>query len=387
MLDLVRKNIDLLSAALDAVAEKVVVLDGSGRVVLANKAFRTLMHSAQPDEVPFELGKTLPALGMLDAGDKDAVGFFAGLDRVLDGRAATCTHVCRSAGNVERRWYRVHASRIHVGRWSGVMVTLDDVSDARKAKQALNRLSLRLNRLQEEERERIALELHDSTAQHLAAVSLGLIGLKARLAPSGGNATLFDDIERSLQNALREVQVTSFALYTPRLDEGGLSSTLERFVRTYERQTGISVALRATRLDELPLKLQQTLLRIVQEAMANIHRHAAASAARIHLRLTRESVVLVVADNGRGMDRANWGDIATAGTGIGISGMHARADQAGGELRLKSQLGNGTRVVAQIPLPAPQGRSELRALLPSWLHAGAHRRKRREGPIVRAKAS
>jgi signal transduction histidine kinase len=263
-----------------------------------------------------------------------------------------------------------------------VVVTLDDVSDAHLARQAIHRLSLRLNRLQEQERERIALELHDSTAQHLAAASLNLTALKTRTALTGRNAVLFDDIERSLQTALHEVQVTSFALYAPRLDEGGLNATLERFVRTYARQTGIRTTLHAPALDGLSLKQQQTLLRVTQEALTNIHRHAAASHAFVRLRLTRDSVVLSISDNGRGMERASLADLSTAGTGIGISGMHARVDQLGGTLRLKSRAGQGTRILAQLPLASAQTETELRSLLPSWLYAGASRRKRRNTPAV-----
>jgi two-component system NarL family sensor kinase len=128
------------------------------------------------------------------------------------------------------------------------------------------------------------------------------------------------------------------------------------------------------------------LLRIAQEALTNVHRHAAASHARVCIRLTRESVVLSVADDGRGMDRTSHADLSTSGTGIGISGMHARVDQLGGALRLRSRPGRGTRILAQIPLPAAAAETELRALLPSWLQASTGRRKRRNAPPI-AKAS
>jgi signal transduction histidine kinase len=308
---------------------------------------------------------------------------------VVVGRADALTRICRSSGAATARWYRLHAARVHLGRCAGVVVTLDDVSDVHLAKQAINRLSLRLNRLQEQERERIALELHDSTAQHLAAANLNLIGLRTRMARSGRDMALLDEIERSLQNALHEVQVMSFALYTAHLDEGGLKATLERFVRTYTRQTGIQTELHAPSLDKLPLKLQQTLLRIAQEALTNVHRHAAASRAWVRLRIIRGGIVLSIADNGRGMGyRTNGSDFPTAGAGIGIFGMHARVDRVGGELRVKSHPGKGTRILVEIPLEVARSGSELRSLTPSWLqHAGTSRRKRRTAPIIATKVS
>jgi signal transduction histidine kinase len=389
MLAFVRKNLDLLQTALDTMSEKILVMDEAGHIVLANAGWRTLFPSERRGKSSLGPGETLRSLDILNAKDEDTADFLAGLDRLATGSAAALTRIGRSSaadGTVDARWYRLHAAHLHFGRWTGVVVTLDDVSDAQLAKQAVNRLSLRLNRLQEQERERIALELHDSTAQHLAAASLNLAALRTRITLTGRNAVLLEDIERSLQTALREVQVTSFALYTPRLDEGGLNATLQRFVSTYERQTGIRTTLHVPALDGLPLKLQQTLLRIAQEALTNVHRHAAASHARVCIRLTRESVVLSVADDGRGMDRTSHADLSTSGTGIGISGMHARVDQLGGALRLRSRPGRGTRILAQIPLPAAAAETELRALLPSWLQASTGRRKRRNAPPI-AKAS
>lgn len=377
MLDFVRKNLDLLSATLDAMSEKVLVLDGAGQIVLANAAWRNLFPAGRHNTPTFGPAETLRALDVLNSDDDDTADFLAGLGRVAAGRATSLTRICRSSGPGRARWYRLHATRLRLGHWTGVAVTLDDVSHVQRAKQALNRLSLRLSGLQEQERERIALELHDSTAQHLAAASLNLIGLRARVSLDGHDALLLDDIEHSLQSALHEVQAMSFALYTPRLDEGGLDAALERFVRTYARQTGIPTTLHAPPLDGLPVSMQQTLLRVVQEALANVHRHAAASRVSVHLRVTSESIVLSVADNGRGMDRAN---LSTAGTGIGMSGMHARIDKHGGELRVKSHPGRGTRVLAQVPLPRPPLQENLRTLLPSWLHAGVSRRKRRHAP-------
>ena len=386
MLDFVRKNVELLQVALDALSEKVIVLDETGRIVLVNAAWRGVFPVERRREPEFGPGATLRSLGILNTNDEDTADFLDGLHRVVSGGSAALTRIGRSAEASAARWYRLHAARLRLGRWTGVVVTLDDVSDAQLARQAVNRLSLRLNRLQEQERERIALELHDSTAQHLAAASLNLVALKTRTALTGRNAALLEEIEHSLQAAMREVQVTSFALHTPPLDESGLNATLERFIRTYARQTGIVTTLHAPGLDALPATLQQTLLRVAQEALANVHRHAAASHAHVRLRVTRESVVLSIADDGRGMDPTGRTDLSTAGTGIGIAGMHARVDRVGGTLRLKSSPGRGTRIVAQLPLPDAHRRADLRALLPSWLQATGRRRRRRDAHVV-AKAS
>ena len=382
MLDFVRKNLDLLSAALDAMPEKVLVLDRAGFIVLTNTAWRSLWRAGQGGAQGFGPGETMRSLNILDLEHEDTADFLSSLDRVATGRIDTLTRICRSSGADAALWYRLRAARIHIGRWTGVVVTMDDVSDAHRVRQAIRRLSLRLNRLQQQERERIALELHDSTAQHLVAASLNLAGVRSRMSLTGRDAAMFDDIERSLQSAMHEVQMMSFGLYPPHLSEGDLDATLERFVRTYARQTGIRTALHAPKLDWLPLKTQQTLLRVAQEALTNVHRHAAASHASVRLRITRESVLLCIADNGKGMDLPGRADAATAGTGIGLSGMYARVDQLGGALRVKSRRGQGTRILAQIPLPRVRGAAGLRTLLPSLLRAGSGRRKGRDAHVI-----
>lgn len=383
MLSLSRVPLDVLKAGLDATSEKVVVLDDRGRIVLANASWREMFSRERRDAADFGLGQTLPALSILNVReDAEAKEFLAAIDRILAGQAAACTRICRSSVAGSARWYKLHAARLSLGRWTGVAVTLKDVSDAQRAKQAINRLSLRLNGMREQERERIALELHDSTAQHLVAASLSLVALRDRASLSARDADILDDVERSLQVALHEVQLMSFGLYTPRLDEGGLRSTLEQFIRTYARQTGIQAELRAPPLDGLAQGLQQTVLRIIQEALTNVHRHAAASSAAVRLRMTRQSIQLVIADNGKGMDPARRSD---SGTGIGISGMRARVDQFGGTLRVRSRPGQGTRILVQIPLPSTRRRPEIRRFSRPSVQEGDLRLVTSKASSIRAK--
>jgi len=383
MLSLSRVPLDVLKAGLDATSEKVVVLDSRGRIILANASWREMFWRGR-DAPDFGLGQTLSALSIPNAAeDADAKEFFAALDRILAGQTAACTRICRSFAAGSPCWYKLHASRLSLGRWTGVAVTLEDVSDVRRAELAINRLSLRLNRMQEQERERIALELHDSTAQHLAAATLSLVGLRARASLSVRDTVILDDIERSLQGAIREVQLMSFALYTPRLDEGGLRSTLEQFIRTYARQTGIKARLRAPSLDGLAPSLQQVLLRVIQEALTNVHRHAAASRAVVRFRMTGRSLQVVIADDGKGMDPAGR---SNSGTGIGISGMRARVDQFGGILRVRSRPGRGTHILALIPFASTRSRPDMRRFSRPSMRAGT-RHKTGELPHVASKAS
>lgn len=387
MLTVAQNDRRLSGAALDAMSEKVLILDRKGRLILANQAWRDFYQEQGWHDPVFGLGRTLRSLRIVRNNRVRAAEVFCGLDRVVAGTDAefTCTFRIRDR---QAKWLRVHAAHIDHGERAGAVVTLEDVSDVHSARQAVNDMSLRLACVRQEERRRIALDLHDSTAQHLAAAKLNLTGLRNRVALSAPDARLLDDIDLSLQTALHEVQVTTFLLYPPELDKDGLNATLERFVRTYARQTGISTQLRTPHLERLTRELQRSILRIVQEALANVHRHAQSPQAHVRLRLTRESVVLYVADVGKGMSWTGLPNESEVSTGLGIAGMRARAAQLGGELRVKSRRGEGTRILARIPhsrnastLPSP------RQSIPSWKSAGADAKARRVKSVSMAKAS
>jgi signal transduction histidine kinase len=340
----------MLNIALDTMSEKVLILDVSGRVVFVNQSWRAFLDSRTERIAGFGVGRDLRNLAVLRPAAEYADEFYLGLDDLLAGGSSE--FACRyRASTVEgERWFQLHAMRMEAGTASRVIVALDDVSDVHRVRRVLHGLSLHLMNLQEQERKRIALELHDSTAQHLAAMSLNLTGLRQRLKLSGSAAQVFDDIERSLESTLQELRSTSFLLYPPHPDGDGVEHALKRFVQKFSRLTGMLVILRISRGGSVPLGQQQMLLRVVQEALMNVQRHAHASRVYIRLRITRRDVFLCVLDNGRGMDRTGRTKLSAVGTGIGISGMQARIEEFGGVFRLKSRPGQGTRVLAKVPL-------------------------------------
>ncbi|MFL5222888.1 MAG: sensor histidine kinase, partial [Microvirga sp.] len=158
-------------------------------------------------------------------------------------------------------------------------------SSVTAARQELGELSEHLLVLQEEERRRIARELHDSTAQHLVAGTLGLMQITA---VADGNPAVLKacaEVEASLDKGLRELRIFTYLLHPPNLEREGLSATLREFVDGFCRRTGLAAAVRVYgAVDYLPFDLQRTLLRVVQEALANVQRHAMASRVSLVLR-------------------------------------------------------------------------------------------------------
>jgi two-component system NarL family sensor kinase len=252
-------------------------------------------------------------------------------------------------------------SALRPGRWldyhiypspDGISVFFRDVTEAKTARQALEEISRQLLVSQEEERQRIASELHDSTAQHLVSVNLNLMRLAT--ASTDSERQIRAEIEHSLDEALKEIRVFTYLLHPPGLHSDGLNATLRSFVEGFAHRAGLRVALHATAaLDGLSEDLQRSLFRVVQEALLNAHRHAAATRVAIGTRLVRGVLVVRIRDNGRGMPSvasAPAGPGDGARLGVGIPGMRARLRQFGGDLTIRSQS-NGTTLLAMVPVP------------------------------------
>lgn len=227
-----------------------------------------------------------------------------------------------------------------------------DVTEYRTAQQEAKRLSEEMLSAQDHERERIAQDLHDSTAQHLTAIGLNLIALRGPRQPSDMTAKAMEDMRASLDEASKELRAFTYLLFPPALAEDGLSATLRRYVSGFERRTGVSVSIRNNlHGDELTIPLQAAVLRIVQEALANVHRHANASFCSIHLRLIQNRLHLVIADNGRGLPVNCRRGEAPLPAGVGVAGMRARLRQFGGDILVRRK-GEWTVVHGVTPVQA-----------------------------------
>jgi signal transduction histidine kinase len=259
------------------------------------------------------------------------------------------------------RWLRSRGTvlaRDRDGRVSKVVVANEDLTDVKQAKQALSDLSGQLYALREEERQRIAQELHDSTAQHLVAATLNLMTLRAKSDSYPGVGNLLENVETSLEEATRELRAFTYLLHPLALENDGLEQTLRTYLDGFARRTRLKAHVSvAGEVENLPFALQCSLLRIIQEALANVHRHAFASQVSISLRMTADTVRLIVSDDGRGI-RGTVGraDAGIATNGVGIPGMRARLREFGGSLKIRSGP-DGTTIDASVPLGAAKLRT------------------------------
>ena len=228
-----------------------------------------------------------------------------------------------------------------------------DISELKQAEHALHELSGRLLQLQDEERRRIARELHDSTAQNLAALTMNLTLALDMPGPESEKLrrTLSDSLDMA-QMTLREIRTLSYLLHPPLLDELGLASALKVYVDGLSSRGTLTVDLELpANLGRMPVEVETTLFRLVQESLNNVLRHSGSDSARITVRRSAGQVELQVADAGRGIESGALSAMNAGGEklGVGIRGMRERARQLGGKLEIRSN-GGGVTVRAALPL-------------------------------------
>jgi PAS domain S-box-containing protein len=347
--DAIERTKRLLESTINAMSAIVAILDEDGCIVMVNDAWRRFVRCTDGGTFGDVPGTDYLAPSNITPQRRDMARLRAGLGSVLAGSASTyrLTYRVRGAGKC---WFRVTANRYQSDGWTGVVVAHEDVSDLHLALRSVGDLSQRLNNIQEEERQRIACELHDSTSQHLTAVSLNMISLRQQLMKGAMPEGLLNDIERSVEEAQKEIRIFSYLLHPTYLDRDGLKATLARFVSGFARRTAIAADVRiGADVDAVSFPLQRAVLRIVQEALTNVHRHASASRVVVSLSVRQDRLVLLVTDNGMGIKTSARRRGCDRPKGVGLSGMQTRVSQFGGELAIQSGR-MGTRIRARIPL-------------------------------------
>jgi signal transduction histidine kinase len=199
---------------------------------------------------------------------------------------------------------------------------------------------------QEQERRRLARELHDETGQALTSILLGLKPLEEALAGQPGGAALAE-LRELVVSALQDVRRLAVELRPAVLDDFGLVPALERLTAGFAEQSGIRVDFHST-LGEarLPSDVESSLYRVVQESLTNIAKHANAENISVSVVRRASTVAAVIEDDGAGFDQRAAGE-----AGIGILGMRERLALLDGRLEVESRKGAGTTVVAEVPLP------------------------------------
>ncbi|MEK6374795.1 MAG: PAS domain S-box protein [Acidobacteriota bacterium] len=330
-----------MQALFDTALDAILFLDSSGQYIEANPAASELLGFTHEEILTMKFGDFTPPEEQerLAKSRNDIVQF---------GHSSGELTILRKDGTRREIEYRTvanvlpeyHATFMH------------DITGRKEAERSLRKLSGRLLRLQDEERRRIARQLHDTTAQSLAALRMNLSVIKR--SPAASDHAIKEAVDESIalsDQSIAEIRALSYQLHPPFIDEAGLLTSLRWYVRGFERRSGITVTVDAPDdLERFPGDLETAVFRIIQEALTNIQRHSGSAIAHIRLEKQAEGIRLEIEDEGRGMPedlRADEGALASAG--VGIAAMQQRVTELGGRLQIQSQ-DRGTRIIVTFPL-------------------------------------
>lgn len=216
-------------------------------------------------------------------------------------------------------------------------------------------LQQQLTTVQEEERRRIARELHDQLGQHLTALALGLKVIEGNFLAPGPPRERLHQLQSLTDQIGREIHTLALELRPTALDDLGLPAALGNYIEAWAERTGVEADFHCSGLgdDRLPPPVETVLYRVVQEALTNVLKHAAARRVSVVVRRSPDDVSAVVEDDGRGFDEE-----AVGRQRLGILGMRERAAMMGGTLVVESAPQSGTTVIARIPLAGEPRRVE-----------------------------
>lgn len=307
------------------------------------------------------------------------LGFWAGRARTLV-RQAMASAAAGTTGRFEARsrtlngrlrWWDVRVTPIcgADGQVEQFLAISTDITERRAAEDALRAacqdLEARVRRrtaelqvvaerlaiVREEERTRLARELHDELGQTLTALKLD-VRIVRRAVEAGGSGTAgvlprLRDMEALLDETLVAIERIVSELRPVVLDELGFCAAAEWLVQQFETRTGVASSFTCSEDVEMSADAATALFRVLQESLTNVARHAAAERVTVSLGRTPDAVVLDIADDGRGLSRERAG-----GLSFGLRGMEERLRAVGGELQLSGRSKRGTRVLARIPVEA-----------------------------------
>jgi PAS domain S-box-containing protein len=342
-------NEELFSSLLEGLEIGVANVSAGGVILYANSRFVEMLQTRAQPVIGAPLTRFIseaswPALN---------IALAQGMKAPTEGEMKMMS----ASGGL--RTIQLSLKPIQLGGMITAMIAATEVTELveknkalRATEESLHLLSARILQLQDQERRRIARDLHDITGQELAVVVMSLNQLANNLDNPGVNARqILGDAVELARKIEDEIRTLSYLLHPPLLDEFGLRSALNWYAEGFTKRSGIEVAVETPRdLPRLSLDKETALFRVVQESLTNVLRHSNSSKARIRIRLNDGTIRLSVDDEGQGISREALTKISEGtASGVGTLGMRERLQQLGGTLKFRPRP-KGTQVVATLPI-------------------------------------
>jgi signal transduction histidine kinase len=241
---------------------------------------------------------------------------------------------------------------------------LMELKERRLAEEVVRRLSGRLMKVQDDERRRIARELHDSLGQLLTSLKINLDNMASQAAGAAMRRDTMQTCLELTQQSIDETRTISYLLHPPLLDEFGFASAAKWYIDGFSKRSKVDVKLQiAQDFERMPEEIELVLFRVLQESLTNILRHSGSPTAEIVAQKTQGAVALKITDHGKGIPAETIAKFrrTRAGMGVGLAGMRERVEELGGEFDIHSGDRN-TVLDVRIPVPNGKQHDERRSL-------------------------
>lgn len=335
--------------ALETGSLEVAVLDQDGRILSVNAAWEAANAHLAVIGVPSGVGACYLQVCAHNIANFDEANFRRQLTDLIRHPSHSVAYTFAVGPPGAMLWKRLRIVTLTVGETVQLLAMQEDLTAVAQMRSALRAAAEELLSVQDKERQRIGMELHDSTGQHLAALGLGLAQLRRLLRGRAGADDVLGAMAKSVQQAAREIRVISYLMQPQNLRQDGLAKTTERFVGGFGVRTGLSTSFYLMgAVDTASPVAQHAIFRVTQEGLANAHKHAHATHLTVTLTCHNGRIGVTISDDGQGM--GPYG-VETPSLGVGIPGMRYRVEQLGGSLSISSSSA-GTTIVATCPADA-----------------------------------
>jgi PAS domain S-box-containing protein len=353
MLNAIQESAARLNGIIQSTMDAIITVDEHQDITIFNPAAEQMLGCAVADVLSTPLEQFIPP--RFREAHRVHIDRF-GATGVTTRKMGVQSEIVGLRANGEEFPVEASISQVSVGGKKVFTVILRDITarkraerELRESREQLRQLSASLQAVREEEKARIARELHDELGQALTGLKMDLAQLVTQLTPEQQGAIGQANAMKTLiESTVASVRRIATELRPLMLDDLGLVATIEWLVNDFSRRTGIAVDLNLPEAEfEVDPELSTALFRVLQESLTNVVRHADADHVRVTLSGSDHDVRLTVHDNGKGIS----GSHENAPKTFGLLGMRERASMLGGELAVESNPGAGTSIVMIVPRP------------------------------------
>lgn len=334
-----------IQEVIDGLVEQVALVGCDGTILAVNDCWRRQVERQARTGLHISRDYIAFLEDLIEGGDEGVKPILQAFRDISAGSRRTFRHLYKGSKVFDGYDFNVVVAALTIHGTRHVLVSVHDVTELVGLKRQRRRAGSQVLRAQEDERRRMARELHDSTSQMLVALRFDLSRLaRGNVGPEA--IAIVDECKKSLQEIQREIRTFSFVAHPPSLTANSLAIALQSLASGLANRTGLEIAVEVSDSGEASASVEAAIYRLSQEALANIHRHAGATRAAIRLVGRKDCLHLVIGDDGVGINAVD--SPRGQAIGVGVMGMRERVHELGGRMSIRRAV-QGTVLTVSIP--------------------------------------